>query len=128
LPISAAMTGLTLRKQRREDSNMAMTMSEQVSDAMPQTFHEALGLILDEMREVMIAKQLDYGPGNILDFGDLGVLVRANDKMARLRNLYQTGDAPRNETVDDSWIDLANYAVIAQMVRRGFWGLPLEVK
>ena len=92
----------------------------------PRTFQEALGLVLDDMRAVMIGKQLDYGPGNILDFGDLGVLVRANDKMARLRNLYKSGEAPRHETVDDSWLDLANYAVIAMMVRRGYWGLPME--
>lgn len=94
----------------------------------PQTFEEGLGLVLDDMRELMIAKQRDYGPGNILDFGDQGVLVRANDKIARLKNLYRTGDAPQNETVDDSWIDLGNYAVIAMMVRRGHWGLPMEAK
>ena len=94
----------------------------------PRTFYEALGLVMDELRETMIEKQRDYGPGNIADFGDFGVLVRANDKMSRLKNLYKTGDAPRNETVDDSWGDLANYAVIALMVRRGIWGLPMEVK
>lgn len=92
----------------------------------PRTFQEALGLVLDDMRETMIRKQHDYGPGNILDFGDQGVLVRANDKMARLKNLYKSGDAPANETVDDSWLDLANYAVIALMVRKGYWGLPME--
>jgi len=94
----------------------------------PRTFYEALGLILDEMRETMIAKQKDYGPSNISDFGEVGVLVRANDKMARLRNLHKIGGRPQNEAIDDSWIDLANYAVIALMVRRGIWGLPMEVK
>ena len=93
-------------------------------DSKPRTFQEALGLVLDDMREVMIAKQRDYGPGNILDFGDYGVLVRANDKIGRLKNLYK-GEKPRNESVDDSWLDLANYAVIALMVRRGHWGLPM---
>lgn len=92
----------------------------------PRTFQEALGLVLDDMRELMIAKQRDYGPGNILDFGDQGVLVRANDKVARLKNLYK-GNRPQNESIDDSWVDLANYAVIAMMVRRGYWGLPMEV-
>ena len=93
----------------------------------PRTFQEALGLVLDEMRDVMISKQRDYGPGNILDFGDFGVLVRANDKVARLKNLYK-GNRPQNETVDDSWLDLANYAVIAMLVRRGYWGLPMEAE
>ena len=92
----------------------------------PNTFQEALGIVLDEMRDVMIGKQHDYGPGNIMDFGDFGVLVRANDKMARLRNLYKSGEAPRHESVDDTWLDLANYAVIAMMVRRGYWRLPVD--
>jgi hypothetical protein len=95
----------------------------------PKTFNEALGVVLDEMRDLLISKQRDYGSGNILDFGDFGVLVRANDKVARLKNLYiYNGERPRNESLDDSWVDLANYAVIAMMVRRGYWGLPMEAK
>jgi len=96
-------------------------------DSEPRTFQEALGLVLDEMRDLMLTKHRDYGPSNILDFGDLGVLVRVNDKVGRLKILYK-GNAPHHETVDDSWIDLANYAVIAMMVRRGYWGLPMEVR
>ena len=94
----------------------------------PKTFCEAADLILDEMRETLWKKQRDYGPGNISDFGELGVLVRANDKMARLKNLHKAGIAPSNESVEDSWLDLANYAVIALMLRRGIWGLPVEGK
>ncbi len=90
----------------------------------PITFREALGQILDEMADTIVSKQSDYGSRNISDFGEFGVLVRANDKMARLRNLYNTGKSPQNESVDDSWIDLANYAVLAMMLRRGYFDLP----
>ena len=65
------------------------------------------------------SKQHDYGSENIAAFGELGVLVRANDKMARLRNLAER--APENESVADSWRDLSVYGVIARMVRAGVW-------
>jgi hypothetical protein len=90
------------------------------------TFEDAIDSVLADLRSVLMCKQHDYGPGNILDFGEYGVLVRANDKMARLKNLLKNGEAPANEALEDTWIDLANYGVIALMVRRGLWGLPME--
>ena len=74
-----------------------------------------------EEARVIIAKQLDYGPDNINDFGDFGVLVRANDKMRRLKNLYKSDREPVHESVDDSWMDKGNYATIARMYRNGDW-------
>jgi len=40
---------------------------------------------------LFIQKQLDYGSGNIARFGELGVMVRANDKIERLRTLLLDG-------------------------------------
>lgn len=93
----------------------------------PRTFEEAVDAILSEMRAVMIRKQRDYGSGNIAAFGELGVLVRAHDKLARLRHLLweRRGQAPENEPVEDSWLDLANYGLIGLMCRRRWWGLPM---
>lgn len=65
-------------------------------------------------------KQRDYGSGNISSFGEFGVLVRMNDKMERLKNLLKM-ELPKNESVEDSYLDLANYAIIAVLVRRGIW-------
>lgn len=68
-------------------------------------------------------RQRKYGPGNIAAFGDLGVCVRAQDKLARLRHHYfagGAGDMP-DESVDDAWSDLAVYAVIALVCRHGGW-------
>jgi hypothetical protein len=47
---------------------------------------KALALALRNV-QVLDSKQLDYGSANIADFGEYGVLVRANDKVARLKNL-----------------------------------------
>jgi hypothetical protein len=67
-------------------------------------------------------KQRDYGPTNIGDFGELGVLVRCHDKVSRLKNLLWVHLAtPANESVEDSWLDLGVYAFIARLVRRNLW-------
>lgn len=81
--------------------------------------------IYEELANILGSKQLDYGPGNINNApgGAInGILVRMNDKMERLKNLtYHMKGEPQNESIDDSLIDIANYAVIAMMVRRGSW-------
>ena len=66
-------------------------------------------------------KQHDYGNANIAAFGEKGVLVRANDKMARLINLSKEDERVNNESLDDSWRDLSIYGTIALMVRQGMW-------
>jgi hypothetical protein len=73
--------------------------------------------------QLLDRKQQDYGPGNIAAFGEFGVLVRANDKIERLKNLHKTGrlDDPQNESVTDSWLDLSCYGIIAQLIRKGLW-------
>lgn len=93
---------------------------------MSSPFERALDKHLAHMKSVMMRKQADYGPGNVSAFGDFGVLVRASDKLERLRNLYQSGAEPNNESVADSWLDLANYGLIAQMWLAGDWGLSIE--
>ena len=94
----------------------------------PTCFQEALYPIMEELAQLMIRKQRDYGHKNISDFGEFGVLVRANDKLARLKNMITPhGDeVAYNESIEDSWADLANYAIIALMIRCGVWGLPVE--
>lgn len=69
------------------------------------------------------AKQHDYGPDNIAQFGDLGVLIRLNDKVQRLRTLLMSGEAPRfsDEALDDTWMDIAVYGVIGFMCHKGKW-------
>lgn len=92
----------------------------------PKTFEEATRIIANEIASLVISKQADYGKSNILDFGEFGVLVRTNDKIARLKNLSISGKKP--ESVEDSWEDLAGYALIALMLKRGWFNLELEKK
>jgi len=87
-------------------------------------FASAVWEIMDEIGNLLITKQMDYGPGNINNaFGGPinGLLVRIGDKFERLKNLFGHGATPKHESIEDSFKDMANYAVIALMVQRGKW-------
>jgi len=78
----------------------------------------------DCLAELLIKKQKDYGPKNIslAPGGPLnGLRVRMFDKLARINNLIETGATPENESLRDSFMDIANYAIIAMMVLDKQW-------
>jgi hypothetical protein len=78
----------------------------------------------DGLAELLIKKQKDYGPKNIslAPGGPLnGLRVRMFDKLARINNLVETGATPENESLRDSFMDIANYAIIAMMVLDDKW-------
>lgn len=81
--------------------------------------------IMDEIGNLLISKQLDYGPGNVSNAhgGPInGLLVRIGDKFERLKNLIKKDNIkPQHESIEDSFKDLANYGVIGLMVQRGVW-------
>lgn len=74
-----------------------------------------------EALKLFIAKQYDYGPENISNFGDIGVLVRLNDKIERLKNLMFNGNTAVNESIEDTWIDIGNYGLIGLMCKQDLW-------
>ena len=92
------------------------------------TFERALDAEWAQARALMVRKNAAYGANNITAFGELGVLVRASDKLERLKTLTAAGTDPEWETVEDTWRDLMNYALIALMLRHGMWGLPMEAE
>ena len=83
--------------------------------------------IVYELLEILYKKHEDYGPMNIAGApgGAMnGLRVRMYDKLARLSHLGDT-DTPKYESVEDTLIDLANYAIIGLLVQRGQWeGIP----
>ena len=87
-------------------------------------FAELSYVYTDGLAELLIKKQKDYGPKNISDSpgGPLnGLRVRMFDKLARINNLVETGVTPENESLRDSFMDIANYAIIAMMVLDKQW-------
>jgi|SanBayMetagenome_1026888.scaffolds.fasta_scaffold97360_2 hypothetical protein len=82
----------------------------------------------DEMLELLVSKQHDYGHGNILAFGIVGVGIRACDKVARYFNLKDRPDKAHNEPFIDCLKDMVGYAIIGQMLRDETFMLELEDK
>ncbi len=71
--------------------------------------------------QVFDLKQQRYGPQNIAEFGEVGVMIRVRDKIARLINMWRSGIEPQDETKDDTWGDIATYSLIALLCRWGKW-------
>lgn len=93
---------------------------------MSKTFEDSVKEVSKECNTLLIKKQKDYGAKNILEFGEYGVLVRVSDKRHRLKNLLQNDKEPKNESIEDTWKDIRNYAQIALMLRDNEFDLPLE--
>ena len=83
--------------------------------------------------ELFCKKQKDYGPSNIsvgtnLDTEEdvkialTGLWFRMNDKMQRFKQIVLNDQDPENESLMDTFMDLANYAIIAQLVKEQNWG------
>ena len=95
-------------------------------------FADALGLqtsqarlaleIVCENLKLFDRKQKDYGSGNIANnpMPEIGVAIRANDKVQRIMNLLGKEES-HCEAREDSWMDLANYGLIGYMVAKGLW-------
>lgn len=111
--------------------------------------------LLAEIKDILIVKNRAYGTGediielhcpdckliyeiegkdNISGWGELGVAVRANDKVNRIKTILiknLTGGAreaisskdirKRMENLEDTWLDMAVYSIIGLLVRRQQW-------
>lgn len=99
------------------------TFGARVQAAAPLLSGESL--LWTTVIDTVVSKQRDYGKENILKFGQIGLVVRTHDKLARLEHLRSTGATPRHESVRDTVLDLVGYSVLAVMLARGWFGLPL---
>ena len=91
--------------------------------------------IQSEQYKLFLHKQHDYGPGNIsvgtnLQTADevhlslTGLWFRMNDKLQRLKTLLLSGrkNAVEGEPMEDAYLDVSNYGIMATIVGRGKWG------
>jgi hypothetical protein len=104
-----------------------------LEDKYPQISKEFKN-IMESQYELFAQKMLSYGMENIsmgsnletkdeVKFSLTSIWIRMSDKMNRLRNLVLLGNKNPldNEPTIDAWIDLTNYAIIAQIVTKGKW-------
>jgi hypothetical protein len=94
------------------------------SQWLDEWFEEATFGIYYDGWELLLKKHKDYGPKNIAlaPGGALnGLRVRIWDKIARINHLVDNGADAQNESLRDSFVDLMNYAAIAQLVLDKKW-------
>ena len=88
-----------------------------------------------EQYELFCRKQHDYGPGNIsvgtqlqtpdeIHLSLTGLWFRMNDKIQRLKTLLMNKreSAVVGEPLEDAYLDVSNYGIMATIVKNGKWG------
>lgn len=88
---------------------------------------EHFDALVAKMRGVLETKGDDYAGGDRLsNFKNVGAIVRISPevscldkigtKVARLGTLFSLDGPPKNESIEDSVLDLANYAILLHMI------------
>ena len=117
-----------------EELNQKHHIVEQMEQEWPEMTEE-FKKIQQEQYVLFLHKQHDYGPGNISVGSQLqtpeevklsltGLWFRMNDKIQRLKTLLM-GDkeaAVDYEPMEDAYLDVSNYGIMAVIVSRGKWG------
>jgi hypothetical protein len=98
------------------------------------TLAEAWKVTQQEQYELFAEKMMDYGLSNIslgtnleeaedINLSLTGIWLRCNDKINRLKNMLKRKghNYVQNEPMIDSFIDISNYGIIAQLVMKGKW-------
>ena len=109
------------------------TIVQQMEQEWPEMTKEFKRL-QKEQYELFLHKQHDYGPGNIsvgtqlqteeeIHLSLTGLWFRMNDKIQRLKTLLLSGrEAAAGEPLEDAYLDVSNYGIMATIVKNGKWG------
>lgn len=92
--------------------------------AVEPTFEEHVLHLYQEALGVLLQKHADYGAKNVSQApgGAInGLVVRLHDKQARILNLLGQETLPNYESLRDSFLDAANYNLIACLVLDHHW-------
>ena len=117
-----------------EELNQKHHIVEQMELEWPEMTEE-FKKIQREQYVLFLFKQHDYGPGNIsvgtqlqtedeVHLSLTGLWFRMNDKIQRLKNLLMNKreSAVKDEPMEDAYLDVSNYGIMAIIVSRGKWG------
>jgi len=110
-----------------------LSVIEQLEKEYP-TIASGYKQIMKEQYTLFAKKMLDYGVDNISMGTRLetpeektlsltAIWIRCSDKMNRLKNLvlFNKKNQVEGETSIDSYMDLVNYNIIAQLVHKNLW-------
>ena len=113
----------------KKDSDI-VTMMEKEWPEMTAEFRR----LQREQYELFLHKQRDYGPGNIsvgtqlqteeeIQLSLTGLWFRMNDKIQRLKTMLMTKrESAVDEPMEDAYLDVSNYGIMATIVKNGKWG------
>ena len=122
-------------------SDVKIDHEEKANDAIASAkFQETFPIIEEEFTKtqkelynLFSKKMMDYGLGNIALGGNLessedqkyalqGIQIRLNDKINRLKNLLKNDKSyVEDESLEDTFIDIANYGIIGILLGKGKW-------
>jgi len=113
------------------DHGDIVTLMEQEWPEMTKEFKK----LQREQYELFLHKQHDYGPGNIsvgtqlqtkeeVKLSLTGLWFRMNDKLQRVKTLLMNNreSAVKDEPLEDAFLDVSNYGIMATIVKNGKWG------
>ena len=122
------------KKVTYETMNEDKTIVQQMEEEWPQMTAEFRRL-QREQYELFLHKQHDYGPGNIsvgtqlqtkeeVKLSLTGLWFRMNDKLQRVKTLLMNNreSAVKDEPLEDAFLDVSNYGIMATIVKNGKWG------
>mgnify|MGYP001471631489 CR=1 FL=1 len=128
------MSNIKESKTKVEYSENIHPIVKQMEDEWPEMTAEFRRL-QHEQYELFLKKQHDYGPGNIsvgtqlqtedeVHLALTGLWFRMNDKIQRLKTLLMgnRGNAVEGEPMEDAYLDVSNYGIMATIVSRDKWG------
>ena len=123
----------TPKSEKLKSKGLTETVVEQMEQEWPEMTKE-FKKIQTEQYELFCRKQHDYGPGNISVGTNLqtpdevhlsltGLWFRMNDKIQRLKTLLLSGrETAVGEPLEDAYLDVSNYGIMATIVKNGKWG------
>ena len=121
-------------KNKKEVNSNSTSIIKQMEKEWPEMTKE-FKTLQREQYELFLHKQHDYGPGNIsvgrqlqtpdeIHLSLTGLWFRMNDKIQRLKTLLMgnRGNAVEGEPMEDAYLDVSNYGIMATIVKNGKWG------
>lgn len=82
------------------------------------TIHQKMREIADDLHALYIRKNHDYGDSFSLSYKEYGLtmsFIRIEDKLRRLEKLSQADAQVKDESIEDTLLDIANYAIMTEM-------------
>ena len=79
-------------------------------------FEDNLKDLVEKIRNLLLIKRKDYGSSfqaSCDKFGLMAPVVRLSDKIERLSHLIINGRNPKNESIEDTFMDICGYGILS---------------